>query len=161
MSGFTLIETLIVILILSFLAMGILGVLTVGDLSWNSGNVWLDLQQEVRVAMDGMTREARGGNISGFVVTADNAQVDFSLPGVSNTISYYLSGTQLMREHPAGTTKVLANDISSVSFCCLGGINCSDCINASSISFNITAEKTVKERSYNYSLVDKVRIRND
>lgn len=161
MSGFTLVEILVAALILSFVAMGILAVLYVGDTSWHSGMAWLDLQQGVRSAVDGISREARGGNISTLSISANNTRVDFYLPGVSNAISYYLSDSQLLREHPAGTTKVLSNNIDEISFCCLGGANCTDCANANSLNINITAEKTEKDRVYNFSLIEKVMLRND
>lgn len=176
--GFTLIEILVTSAILSFLIAGIFAILNVADRSQNLDMGLLGLQQEVRQAMDGMTREIRqSGRPTNLSVISDNitigdngTSITFSIPynlsthtSISN-ISYYLDYLDsncyqnnncypIKRQQPAGTgtTKILANDINSLNFSLSGNI----------MQIQLGAAKTVRQRALSFFLTEKVRLRNE
>jgi prepilin-type N-terminal cleavage/methylation domain-containing protein len=166
--GFTLIEILVSLTIVSFIIAGICGLLSVGNVAYNNDMYLLDLQQQARQAMEGMTRELRQAKIEiGRLITITDGgrRIEFYIPGFSNPIRYYLQSNQVLREHPLGTNKVLANDISELNFCCLGGIGCIDC-STSYIQIRLRTLKTVGQRTFSFPvlsgecLTEKVRLRN-
>ena len=71
MRGFTLVEVLVSLLILSIVLAGIFAVLNVGQMNWNSSMSSLDLQQQVRQAMDGMSKEIRQSSFSNININPD------------------------------------------------------------------------------------------
>jgi len=160
-TGLSLIEILVTMVIMSFIIGGIFAILSIANLSWNSSMGLLDLQQGVRQAMDGMTREARQSRPTFITIANGGAQLDFFIPNISNVISYYVLNNQIIREHPTGTSKVLANDISSLNFCCLGGADCMDCANSRVLQIQIQADKIVRGRALSFALQEKARLRNE
>ena len=173
--GLTLIELMVSVVILSFLTLCIFSLLNIGDLSWRTDMGLLDLQQQARQAMHGMVRELRQGiNTSVNNVTITNGtMIEFYVYNVTNSIAYYLQQDRIIREHPSGTTRVLATDIDSISFCCCQqDTDCdpsecnSNCTfpgspNAADIKIHITAGKTVKFRNLSFDLTEKVKLRNE
>ncbi|MDD5431368.1 MAG: prepilin-type N-terminal cleavage/methylation domain-containing protein [Candidatus Omnitrophica bacterium] len=119
MKGFTLLEALISVLIFSFLIVGIYATLTVGEKTFNEGNVLLMLQQNTRRAMDTMVkelREALNPTLAGsIVITPTGNQITFSTIGRAG-ISYYVLNNQLVREFPAGTIRVVGNNVANLLF---------------------------------------------
>lgn len=173
MKGFTLIETLVSVGILTFIMVGIFVVLNVADMTWHSEMGLLDLQQQARQAVDGMLREARQIDPSyGITITSGGSDISFSItdditnPGspVTYSIRYYLFNNQVIRENPAvtGAPKILANDVISLSFCCWhGGICDTDCSSTDVLQIQLDAAKTVKQRPFSFALNEKVRLRNE
>lgn len=157
LKGLTLVEVIISAVILGFIALSIYGVLSVGDMTWRTEMGLMRLQQEARLAMDGMTREIRQSKSSYITIsgTAGNQRIDFKIydPDTSSTysISYYLNGNQIIREHPAGVTKVLARDINSLSFS----------LSSDEVSVSITAQKSERGRPLQFSLKEIVKLRNE
>lgn len=157
-AGFTFVEGLISVLILGLLMGGIVMVLKTADMSWHSESGLLDLAQEARQAMDGMIREMRQGNSNYVIISNAGARIEFKIPTditaepvtYSDNIAYYLSGSQIIREYPLGTTKVLANNISSLIFS----------QSADTVGIALTASKDVRERTFTFSLEEKIRLRN-
>lgn len=161
MRAFTLIEILVSFTIMSFIIAGIYAVSHVVDVSWNIETALLDLQQQVRLAMDGMTREIRQTAPGDITVSSGGGRIDFQVPGASGTVGYYLQGGRIIREHPANTTKVIANEISSLNFCCLGGASCTDCSAASTVQVQIQGARTVKGQTTTFPLTGKIMLRNE
>jgi len=161
MRGFTLLEILISLTIMSLIVAGIFAIINVADVTWNTDMVLLDIQQQARLAMDGMTREARQAKPSDITVSEEGGRIDFLVPNVSNAVGYYLQGNQIIREHPTGTTKILANYINVLNFCCVGGSGCADCANARILQVQIQATKTMKGRTATFPLTEKVMLRNE
>lgn len=176
-TGFTLIEILLSIIILSILIAGIFAVLRIGDMSWQSDMGLLDLQQGVRQAIDGMTRETRQGRPTDITITPHGVTpgdtIQFLIPDSVNTIQYSLQNEQIVRQH-AGTNTVLANNINSLSFCLWDGVDCCDttlenCSSAHILEIQLRAEKTVLERTLCFPypcnpprfLTEQVRLRNE
>lgn len=151
MRAFTIVELLVAVLIFSLILGGIFGIVHVADKSWDSTLGMLGLVQEIRQGMDGMTREARQSSFSQAAVSMGGARLDFFTPGSNSVISYYVQNNQLIREYPAGTTKVLANHINQINFIS----------SASMLQIQVTANKTtIGNRALSISSVQQVKWRN-
>ncbi len=158
--GFTLIEVSLVIVILIFIIAGIYMVLNIADKSWHWDLGLLELQQQARSAMDGMPREIRQSRHSDINITNNGTRADFSIPSASGLISYYLENNQIIREHPLGTTKILASDINYLNFTLASHI----------LDIRLKAKKSARGREIFFPLnetgtaqvlKEKVRLRND
>jgi type II secretory pathway pseudopilin PulG len=165
MRGFTLLEILISFTIMSLIVAGIFAIINVAEVSWNSDMAFLDIQQQVRLSMDGMIRESRQAKPGDITVSGGGGRIDFLVPKPSaagfNPVAYYLQSGRIIREHPAGTTKILADYITSLNFCCLGGADCTDCTNANSLRIQIQGSRTMKGRTSTFPLTEKVMLRNE
>jgi len=168
MRGFTLLEILISFTIMSLIVAGIFAIINVAEMSWNSDMAFLDIQQQVRLAMDGMTREVRQTKPSQITVSGGGGRIDFLLPKPTTgdyLIGYYLQGGRIIREHPTGTTKILANYINTLSFCCCLNEDCThyctNCSNANALRIQIQGTKTMRGRTATFPLTEKVMLRNE
>ena len=152
-SAYTFVEMIVSAIILTFIIASILAVLNVGDKMWHSEIVMGELQQNVRLAIDGMAREIRQTtNINAPAAGANAASISIDLSGASDDIEYSLNGSnQIIREHPAGTNKILAHNIVSLDF---------DRVDGNNVIINVQASKTFKGRVLTFSLSEKVRLRN-
>ena len=151
--GFTFAETMVSALIFSILAIAILSVLIVGQKAWHSDTGKVELQQQARLAMDGMIREVRESSFAGITQPADganSARLDFATSESGETISYYLDGNQLIREYPAGTERILANDVEVIDFSLSGDV----------LTIELDLGKTVYGADLDFSLKEQVRLRN-
>ncbi len=171
-TAFTLVEVLVTALILTFIIAGIFAVLNVADISWHTDMGLVELQQQARLAMEVMIREIRqSGRLSyNIAVDANGTGITFSIPNMLN-IRYYLDTTshQIIRQQPVdtGTSKILANDIDSLSYCWWDGVDCcddqillEDCSNLYVLKIQLRATTTVRQRPLAFSLTEKVRLRN-
>jgi len=150
MRAFTIIEILIAFFILSLIAGSIFAVTNISILSWDSNRGGLELVQEVRQAMDGMTRETRQSKTS--LITRADTMLNFSIPDIASPISYYIQDNQLIREYPPGGTKqVLANNINNLNFS----------INSGVLQIHIQANKTIRNIPQAFSLMEEVKLRNE
>ena len=165
--GFTFIEALVSIVIMAVIVTGIFAVLRVVSASWDIDMGLLELQQQARQAMDGMTREIRQAKQqTGRLITITNAgkKLTFYIPGYTSSVNYDLVGNRIIREHPPNTTKVLANNVNDLSFCCwaIGGASCgTDCTGLHFLKIQMSVSKTVRSRMLSYSLLEEVRLRNE
>lgn len=149
--GFTLVEILVSVAIALFVVLGVYAVLNVGNTSWFTDMGMLDLQQEARLAMDGMIREVRQSSSGDVSITNGGEKVEFYIPDVSSGISYFIQNNELVREHPAGTEKVLAGDLTSLNFS----------LASDTVTILLTVGKTAQNRNLSFSLAQKVRLRNE
>lgn len=172
--GFSLIEILISAAILSLVMLGVLSIMNFANMSWNTDMGLLDLQQASRQAMDGMSREMRRADpLKNVTIAADSASIQFYIPDYTDAITYSLNNNQVIRQHPTGTNKVLANDISILSFCwmhsdgsCTASRDCAGlCSKSYSVMAQLRAGKTVKQRQLTFPLAgplsEQVRLRNE
>ena len=126
--AFTLVEVMISVAIFTILFGACFTVLLSGSDSWQVNSAEMQLQQELRKAMDWLKEDLAEGGISTITnVPADwnwYSTITFKAPsGVtsgaitwgSNTIQFVLSSNQLRRIEGA-TTKVIAQNISSLQF---------------------------------------------
>ena len=158
MRAFTLTEALIALFILSLLAGGIFMVTNIAILSWNSNRAMLEVVQEVRQAMDGMTREIRQTNSNPNLPPPGSPEFEFSIPEVTHSIKYYVLNSQLIREYPAetgtGIKQVLANNISLLNFIC------DPLVDPRVLKIQIQAIKAVRNVPHSFSLTEEVQLRN-
>ncbi len=137
MKGFTLVEVLVSVLILGLLVAGIYAVLNIGSMVFREDINLVGLQQQARRVMDTMINEIRESKSSEINSVCASSSITFNTtPAVYGNpwvgpISYYLDGSdanndgvvnQVIREYPPNTRKILANDITSLSFCLTGNI---------------------------------------
>lgn len=170
LAGFTLVEILVSVAIMSFIVAGIFAVFYVGETTWHQDMGLVDLQQAARLAMDGMTREIRQSKSESpsrvMSISADKSGITFYIPGYSDPIIYSLGNNQVVREHPINITKILANNAGSLSFCLWDGVDCCDpasenCSNLKVVQIQLGVTKTVRGRLLSFSLTEKVRLRNE
>ncbi len=160
--SFTLIEILVVIVIFAFIIGGLFAILNVANISWHSSMGLVELQQSVRQAIDGMTREIRQlKRETGRDITVGSGSITFYIPEYSDPIRYRLENNQIIREYPAGTTKILANGITSLTFCCWVASCTSDCSTSGILQIVVQADKTVWGKTLSFALTEKVRLRNE
>jgi len=125
--SFTLIETIISLLIILVIMAAVTGVMYAGRNSYYVNKVKIDLFQKARNSLRRMEKEIIQSRNSFLSIPADSNNYDyltFKLPesiddsGVvtwSDDITYFLSGNELKRSQN-GISYVIASDISSLSF---------------------------------------------
>jgi len=130
--GVTLIEALVTVIIFAFI-LGICYTLLIsGSDSWETNSARIELQQELRKAMDWASQDLRqAGSASIVDVPADGStytSITFrkaagasggNLVWDTDTTRYFLggtSGTQLQRQVGSGTASVIAQNIQSLQF---------------------------------------------
>ncbi len=149
-TGFTLIEALISTALMIIIA-GIVFVAfnTASSVGFINTD-FIYLQQQTRQTIDGMSREIRQNRVAdGVNISSGCARIDFTIGG--NAISYYLNAnSQIIREYPAGTTRIIANRISSLCFSAGGNI----------VQINVTATTNSQGRNLSFALAAKVAMRN-
>jgi prepilin-type N-terminal cleavage/methylation domain-containing protein len=158
--GFTLVEVLISVAILSIIFAASYAVLLTGQNTWFVGQDMLGLQSQLRLGSSCIIREFReAASFSITPVDADDDILTFRTPNEAS-ISYYRDindlnndslTDQIIREYPSGTIRVIANNISSLHFSSSGKL----------LQINITAAKTSRGRTLQLSLAEKVIGRNE
>lgn len=158
--AFTLLEILVSIVILSLIIAGVYGILNIGNMTYNEGMGLLDLQQQARQAMDGMTKELRQAKREAgrpVTITEGGSKIEFYIPSFSNLISYYLQNNRIIRQHPIGTNKILASNIISLNFF----------LSDSFLQIQLQVKKSLGQRDLYFPsdlsqyLTEKVRLRNE
>ncbi|MFH1678504.1 MAG: prepilin-type N-terminal cleavage/methylation domain-containing protein [Candidatus Omnitrophota bacterium] len=168
-TGFTLVEVLVSLFISGFLIAALCIVLNLGNMTYDTDLGLLDLHQQARQAMNVMLREIRQSESADTTLTDSGASIQFRIPmditaepvTYSDSINYYLSNGQIIREHPAGITQVLANGMSSLCFCWDDVSGTCQTVCSDVFTIRIDAAKTVKQRPLSFSLTEKVRLRNE
>ncbi|MBI4308865.1 MAG: prepilin-type N-terminal cleavage/methylation domain-containing protein [Candidatus Omnitrophica bacterium] len=151
LKGYTLVEALISVLILSFMLLGVYGVLATGNTIITNDNALLEMQQQARNAMDRMVREVRESSTQTItVVSASSDKISFTTPNETG-IQYYLSGTNLVREYPSGTIVKVANSIAYLKFTLSGVL----------LTISVRADKTLYTKTVSFALAENVRLRNE
>lgn len=149
--GFTLVETLISALLMSFILLGVYGVLQTGNTITTNDNALADVQQQARNAMDRIVREVREASTQTITnVDASSDRISFNTPNETG-IQYYRSGTSLVREYPSGTTRNVATNIAYLRFTLSGTL----------LTVSIRADKALFNKTISFPLVEKVRLRNE
>ena len=142
--GFTLVESLVSMGILSFLLLVLYGVLHTGNMIYTNDTTLLEVQQHARNGMDRIVREVR--EASAHTITGGN-QISVVTPG--GTVVFSLSGTNLVRN--AGTARNIATNISALSFSASGTL----------LTIQLTATKSMLGKTATFSLAEEVRLRNE
>ncbi len=154
LKGFTLFEVLVCCTILSAILASIFGVFSVGNECWNINTSVLDLRQQARMSMDGMSREIRQSPPSSISITDGGARINFSIGAYP--VRYYLVNEQLVREYiPSGETewvrRVLGTDMASLNFS----------LSNSVVEIRIELGNTVGGKNISIPLTTRLRLRNE
>ncbi len=160
MRGFTLIELLVSAVILSIIIAGVYMFSIMGEKTYITDVVLLDLQQQLRQAMSWMTREIREAkDIQNGTIDNDSDWIQFNTFNETN-IRYYRDindvnndgvVNQVIREYPSGTRRILANDITRLKFYLIGNIS----------RIELEASKVALQRTLSLSLTEQVKLRNE
>lgn len=129
--GISLVEVLVTLAIFSMMSASLYAAMSVGQNSWETNRVHIELQQEMRKAMEAMINDLRQASNSSIInVPADNQwypTITFRKPtGVTsgsivwdaNTLQFVKGGTdsdQLLRVYN-GTTKIMCQYLDSMQF---------------------------------------------
>lgn len=149
----TLVEVIVSLGILSFVLLGGYGVLQAGNTIFVKDEALLQMQQQTRDAMNRIIKEVR--QASSQTITSNyngttNDKIVFTIPNAAG-IQYYLNGTNLVRQYPAGTTWNIASNINLLKFTLTGSL----------LQIQITANQLIYSVTTSFSLTDKVRLRNE
>lgn len=148
--GYTLVEALVSIFILSFILIGVYGVLLTGNSVTNSDNVLLELQQQARNAMTRIVKDVRASSSQTItVISANSDKITFTTPTKANA-QYYLTGTNLMYAGGAGASIVSIN-IARLKFT----------LSSQLLKIDLRADKTIYGKTFSYYLTQEVRLRNE
>ncbi|MBI3602399.1 MAG: prepilin-type N-terminal cleavage/methylation domain-containing protein [Candidatus Omnitrophica bacterium] len=149
--AFTLVETMLCVLILSFVLLGVYGTLATGNALYTKDSTLLDMQQQTRNAMDRIVREVRQASSQTVTsISASSYKIVFSIPTATG-VQYYLSGTNLIRQAPSGSTTTVASNIALLKFT----------LNGTLLQIQIQASKTIYNNTISFPLTEQVRLRNE
>ena len=103
-SGFTLIELMVVVTILTFVILGLVTFFSGGTRSWISGQSQLQAQREARIAVDRMSKELKEAN-KVIVGTQTEIEVSYPIDFSKDNITYKFEN---------GSIKRIVNNISNI-----------------------------------------------
>lgn len=153
--GFSLAELMVTVAILSVVALGIYNTLGVGSRSFYMEANHLELQQQARNALIRLVyelRQASSASIAVTVVSATSDRIVFNTQSALG-VKYYLSGTRLVREFPAGTIKTVADNIGYLKF------TPTPATNPTTLKIDTHADKTFF-RTISFPLTETIKLRN-
>lgn len=119
--GFSIVELMVVVVILSLITLGLVSLFSGGMRSWVSGGSQLEAQRNARQAMDRMVKELR---LSERVIISDDDKVKVSIPDLTGAggpgyhVTYYLkNGNSVYRkvDSPEGEN-ILIDDVLNLQF---------------------------------------------
>lgn len=117
--GFTFIELMIALLLMSILFLGVWGIFANGYTFWRQAEYKVDMYDSLRISLDMMGRELMytkkpDGTTGGVLTPSDSSNLYF-INAEGETIRYYRDGYQLMRKEYT-IPQPLASDIQNISF---------------------------------------------
>lgn len=149
--GYTLVETMLSAGILAFILLCTYGILNLGNRISLIDGTLLEMEQQSRNALQRMVKEMRQASTQTIVVNNVNSDtITFTIPSATN-VSYYTSGTDLIREYPSGTTKKVASNIAYLKFT----------LNNKVLTINVRADKSLYSQTISYPLTQELRLRNE
>ena len=151
--GFSLIELMVSSVLFVIICGIVFMVFNTANSAGFANTDFIDLQQQARQVIDGMSIEIRQNPAANPInITNGCSNIAFS-DATNDTISYYLDGAtwQIKREYPSGTIIVVANNIGSLCFTRPSN---------TTVLINLTATKNTRGRSLTFSLQEKVAMRN-
>jgi prepilin-type N-terminal cleavage/methylation domain-containing protein len=166
LTGFTLLETLVVVAILSFVFAALIMVLSSGRTSWSQADSQIALQQDLRQAITEMVKDlgqsgqsqvSRPANSVAYASISFNQSQGALSSGAINwstsPITFSLSGNQVL-ETQGADSRVLANNVTSLTFT-------RQVAAPRVIRINMTTSReTMFGRAVNASLASSVFLRN-
>jgi len=135
-NGFTLIELMVVVVIMSLITLGATTFFGGGMRSWISGQFQLQAQRETRIALDRMVKEIREGDELDDSSDDDTIIVDYNVLG-KTSVNYNWSGDSLTRNGAP-----FLDNVHQLTFTYLNqaGVEMTNESNASKILINIQVD---------------------
>ena len=167
-TGFTLIEVLVAVLIFSIIVLSVFAVFNAGGLNLQLGEGWLQIQQQARQGMERMVKGLREARNVAIVDNGDNDIAQFD-NFAENGVQYLrdpLNNTALILRNASGDVR-LANNVNSLNFCWWhdNSPNPSTCDNnrlsSDILQIQVGVSKTVMQRNIAFTWTEKVRLRNE
>jgi len=119
-NGFTIIELMVVVVILSIIILGLVAIFSGGMRSWVSGESQLEAQRNARQAIDRMVRELRHAKS---IVSCIDHSVEVYIPPLDGSAGYQVkyswSGVPhdpIIREIVSGGTNILIDNVLDLKF---------------------------------------------
>jgi len=142
--GFTLIELMVVLVILSLITLGAVTFFGGGMRSWISGQFQLSAQRDARIAMDRMVKEIREGDLIDDTSDSNTIIVNFTVLEEDNlTFSWSgTSGDSLTRKRGTGANAPFLDNVHQLTFTYLNqaGSEMTNESNASKILINLQVD---------------------
>ncbi|MDY6826634.1 MAG: prepilin-type N-terminal cleavage/methylation domain-containing protein [Bacillota bacterium] len=108
--GFTLIEVIVTLALLSMVLTTLYSFYLFGLQSWQRGIDQTEIQQSARIAMDTMIRELQ--KAEEFSLHNENSEIRFHIPGDSRTMRFRLLNNELVWEsYPSGSIGYFHNKV--------------------------------------------------
>ncbi|MBF0330352.1 MAG: prepilin-type N-terminal cleavage/methylation domain-containing protein [Candidatus Omnitrophica bacterium] len=151
--AYTMVEIVISIALFTVVMAGIYGALTTSQIIYNKNSAFMEMEAQCRNAVDRIVREVRQASSQTITTnfnSTTNDKIMFTIPSAIG-IQYYLSGTNLVRRAPDGTTKTIASNVDRLKFSLTGSL----------LTINVRASQTVYQQAITYPLIAKVRLRNE
>jgi Tfp pilus assembly protein PilW len=151
--GYTFVEMMISVLLLSIILLGVYGVFNTSNIIFAKDIASLDMEQQTRNAIDRIIREVRQASSQTITTNYNgttNDQIIFTIPTLTG-VKYYLSGTNLIREYPAGTLSKIASNIGLLKFTLTGSL----------LKIQVRADKVIYNHTTSFPLTENVRLRNE
>jgi prepilin-type N-terminal cleavage/methylation domain-containing protein len=120
--GFSLIELMVVVAVLSIVILGLVTFFTAGTRSWVSGQSQLKAQREARQTMDRMVKEIRHGQSATLNSTELIESITVHIPALSDSSAYYVtfafvkSGRYLNRIVNSVSSTPLLDNVTALEF---------------------------------------------
>jgi len=156
MKGFTLIEILIAVLLLTFVIGSVMAVFSMGRNVYSSSEAMMEMQEMARRSIGGMITELRQSRLADISISNGDT-ISFSIPisvnplSRSSTIKYFVNANnQLVREHPLGTEKIIANNVDSLNFTLNGNI----------LEVKVQANIDLKRQDLMFTIKEQVALRS-
>lgn len=160
MKAFTLIEVLVAMVIFILLITAVFALLLVGEQSWHTGSGLLDLQQQARLAIDGMAREMCQAEPA-TVDTGDGSTIEFKIKCANSLIKYSRDNqNRIIREHD-DKEKILAQYIEYLEFEQDGSGSSPEELIVKLRAYKIERNRELWFPSQDEYLIEKVRLRNE
>jgi len=119
-NGFSIIELMVVVVILSLIILGLVSIFSGGTRSWISGQSQLEAQRDARQAIDRMVRELRHAER---VISCDAHSVEVYIPPLDGSAGYQVTYSwDGVRYHPiyrniaSGGTNILIDNVLDLKF---------------------------------------------
>jgi len=122
MKGFTLVELMVSMLIMTGMVITLFAAFEVGRNVYDSNQGLMEKQRIIQQTMGAMVKEIRQAKLADITVSNGNTQIDLIVPKTvnpltnSSNIRYSISNDQIVREHPPGMQQILAINVDSLTF---------------------------------------------
>lgn len=128
MKGFTIVELLVSILIMTGMIIALFAAFEAGRNVYDSNQALIEKQRIIQQTLGSMVKELRQAKLADIAISSANTRIDFIIPRtvnpltLSSNIRYSIANNQIVREHPPGNQQVLAVNIDLLTFTLSGNL---------------------------------------